>query len=324
MTDNPRNRRILIVVLSVIAIAAASGFGAGIVFSDASSSQIQEVESLSELVVAVVPQGDVSNFESQGERLEDYFASKIGMNVRLFYPTDDTTTIASIGAGTTHVAFMSSRPAQLAYELNEGKVIVFMAELRPFKAEGGAEKLDTSYWSEYWVRADSEITELQDASGKSVAFSGPLSTGGYLFPVAKLVEDGLISSGGDPKEFFDNVVFSGGYQQSLMALLRGDVDVASGDDWAVYTFLTPEEQSQVRVIERQGPVPTHSAIYRSDIVSPDLITKFEKAMIDIKSERPELLDAALFGANEFVPANHHSHLGTLETALELSRIPAVS
>jgi uncharacterized protein YueI len=47
-------------------------------------------------------------------------------------------------------------------------------------------------------------------------------------------------------------------------------------------------------------------------------------MIDIKTEKPELLDKALFGANEFVPANHHSHLGTLETALELSKIPAVS
>lgn len=325
MADNPRNGKIRIVVLSVIAIAAASGFGAGMVFSDASSSQIQEIdESLTELVVAVVPQGDVSNFESQGEILEDYFAGKIGINVRLFYPTDDTTTIASIGAGTTHVAFMSSRPAQLAHELNEGKVLVFMAELRPFTAEGGAEKLGTSYWSEYWVRADSDITAIEDARGKSVAFSGPLSTGGYLFPVAKLVEDGMISSGGDPREFFSNVVFSGGYQQSLTALLRGDVDVAAGDDWAVYTFLTPEEQSQIRVIERQGPVPTHSVIYRSDIVSPDLITKFEKAMIDIKTERPELLEVALFGANEFVPANHHSHLGTLETALELSQIPAVS
>jgi phosphonate transport system substrate-binding protein len=327
MADNPRKRKIRIEVLSFVAIAAASGFGAGLLFSGTPSSQVQGIdnkEPLSELVVAVVPQGDVSNFESKGEILEDYFASKIGMNVRLFYPTDDTTTIASIGAGTTHVAFMSSRPAQLAYELNEGKVFVFMAELRPFKAEGGTETLGTSYWSEYWVRADSDITALENTRGKNVAFSGPLSTGGYLFPVAKLVEEGMISSGSDPKEFFGNVVFSGGYQQSLMALLRGDVDVAAGDDWAVYTFLTPEEQSQIRVIERQGPVPTHSVIYRSDIVSPDLITKFEKAMIDIKTERPELLDAALFGANEFVPTNHHSHLGTLETALELSRIPAVS
>jgi phosphonate transport system substrate-binding protein len=253
MADNPRKGRIRIVVLSAIAIAAASGFGAGLLFSGTPSSQVQGIdnkEALSELVVAVVPQGDVSNFESKRELLEGYFASKIGMNVRLFYPTDDTTTIASIGAGTTHVAFMSSRPAQLAYELNEGKVLVFMAELRPFKTVGGAEELDTSYWSEYWVRADSDITALEDARGKSVAFSGPLSTGGYLFPVAKLVEDGLMSSGGDPKEFFDDVVFSGGYQQSLMALLRGDVDVAAGDDWAVYTFLTPEEQSQIRVKDK--------------------------------------------------------------------------
>jgi len=327
MENNRLNQRVFKIIAPIVAVTFFVGLGAGMAFSGANLSSEAQTQTgdkkLSELVVAIVPQADVSKFEAQGKMLEDYFSAKTGMNVRLYYPLDDTTTISSIRSGTTHIAFITSRPAQLAHELTDGKTLAFMAELRPFKTEDGTEKLGTSYVSQYWVLADSKISSLEDARGKSVAFSSPLSTGGYLFPVAKLVKDGLMPPGNDPKKFFGQVLFSGGYQQSLMALLRGDVDVAAGDDWAVHTFLTPEEQGKIRIIANHGPIPTHSVIYRSDIVPVDVITKFEKAVIDISTQRPELAEKALFGALGFVPVNHHAHLDTLENALAITKIPAV-
>jgi ABC-type phosphate/phosphonate transport system substrate-binding protein len=96
-----------------------------------------------------------------------------------------------------------------------------MADLRPFNATGGKEILGTSYMSQYWtLKERADINSLQEMRDKSVAFSGPLSTGGYLFPVAELVKLGLISSGDDPNVFFSDILFSGGYQQSLVALLN--------------------------------------------------------------------------------------------------------
>ncbi|MGH9963590.1 MAG: PhnD/SsuA/transferrin family substrate-binding protein [Nitrososphaeraceae archaeon] len=284
--------------------------------------QGQQDTNLDKLVIAVVPQGDISEFEAQQQSLEEYFSSKIGTEVELFYPIDDTTTLASLGSGSTHIAFMSSRPALLAHEQNDGKVLAFMADLRPFNATGGNEILGTSYMSQYWtLKERADINSLQEMRDKSVAFSGPLSTGGYLFPVAELVKLGLIASGDDPNVFFSDILFSGGYQQSLVALLNGEVDVAAGDDWAIFTFLTPDQQSRIKVLDSFGPVPTHSAVYRTDLVSPELIGAFEEAMIDLKRERPELLDSALFGATEYVPVEHDEHLGSLESALNVTRIP---
>lgn len=314
------------VIIPIVAIIAfIIGIGIGMAFNT-SELQTQETseQSLEKLVVAVVPQGDVKKFEAQEQMLEDYFEDKIGMQVEIFYPIDDTTTLASIKSGTTHVAFMSSRPALLANEQNDGNVLAFMADLRPFKTESGEDILGTSYMSQYWtLKERNDINTLQDMRGKSAAFSGPLSTGGYLFPIAELVHQNLLPSGDDPKDFFSNILFSGGYHQSLTALLNGEVDVAAGDDWAVFTFLTPEEQKRIKVIKDFGPVPTHSAVYNADLVDPETIAKFEKAMIDLKNEKPELMDKALFGSTQYVPVNHYEHLQTLIDALDLTKIPHI-
>ena len=320
-----------VIIPAVTIIAVLAGIVIGFTFSgsgnDESQLQPQSIiqkdnKKPDKIVVAVVPQGDVKQFDAQEQKLEEYFSDKIGIPVEIFYPIDDTTTLASIKSGTTHIAFMSSRPALLANEQNDGNVLAFMADLRPFTMEGGKEILGTSYMSQYWTLKDrNDINSLADMRGKSAAFSGPLSTGGYLFPIAEIVNRDMLPSGDDPKEFFDNILFSGGYHQSLNALLNGEVDVAAGDDWAVFTFLTPEEQFRVKAIDSFGPVPTHSAVYKADLVDPETITKFEKAMIDLKEEHPDLLDKALFGATEYVPVNHYDHLQTLIDALDVTKIP---
>ena len=193
-----------IAIIPIVAIAAILvGIGIGMSFNASETQILQTPEtSLEKLVVAVVPQGDVKKFDAQEEMLENYFTDKIGMPVEIFYPIDDTTTLASIKSGNTHVAFMSSRPALLANEQNDGNVLAFMADLRPFKTESGQDILGTSYMSQYWTLKDrDDINSLEDMRGKSAAFSGPLSTGGYLFPIAELVHQGLLPSGDDPKKW---------------------------------------------------------------------------------------------------------------------------
>ena len=328
MSSMQKQSKAILIMATIIAAAAglAIGFAVG-GFSNNnensdSDNQIKKSTELKKITVAVMPNEDPKKFEMQGKMLEEYFSKKLGVETKFFYPIDTTTTVESLVTGSTQIAFMSARPAVLAYERSDHKALLFMAEVRPFNSTSG-EKLDTFYWSEFWVKKDGGIDKLEDAKGKNVAFSGPTSTSGYLFPMAKLVEKGLIKPGDDPKTFFSNVMFSGGYQQSLTALLAGQVDIAAGGDHAKYRFLTPEEQSQIKVIEKQGPVPTHGIIYRSDLVNPEMITKFEKAVLDMKSERPDLLESALFGATDFIPVNHHSHLDAIGDAIAKTKIPHI-
>jgi len=323
--SSQQSKTILVAGIIIAAVAGlVVGFSVGGMGGENQSDlSIQsKPNELKKITIAVMPNEDPKKFEMQGKALEEYFSKKLGVETKFFYPIDATTTVESVVTGSTQIAFMSARPTQFAYERSDHKAMLFMAELRPFNGTSG-EKLDTFYYSEFWVKKDSGINTLEDARGKNVAFSGPTSTSGYLFPMAKLVEKGLIKAGDDPKTYFSNVLFSGGYQQSLTALLAGQVDIAAGGDYAKYRFLTPEEQSQIKVIERQGPVPTHGIIYRTDLVTPETIAKFEKAVIDLKSERPDLLETALFGAKDFVPVNHYSHLAELGNAIAITKIPHI-
>ena len=321
--SSSQSKNILIVG---IIIAAVSGLIVGLSVGGMGGNEKTDLSTqtkspeLKKLTIAVMPNEDPKKFEMQGKALEEYFSSKLGIETKFFYPIDATTTVESLVTGSTQIAFMSARPAQLAYERSDHKAMLFMGEVRPFTDASG-ERLDTFYYSEFWVKKDSGINTIEDAKGKNVAFSGPTSTSGYLFPMSTLVDKGLVKPGDDPKTFFSNVLFSGGYQQSLTALISGQVDIAAGGDYAKYKFLTPEEQDQIKVIQKQGPVPTHGITYRTDLVSPEMINKFEKAVIDMKTERPDLLESALFGATNFIPINHHAHLDSLGDALAKTKIP---
>lgn len=322
LVNSQQSKNILIIGIIIAALAGLIvGLSVGGMDNEKTELPIQTKSTeLKKLTIAVMPNEDPKKFEMQGKALEEYFSNKLGVETKFFYPIDATTTVESLVTGSTQIAFMSARPAQLAYERSDDKAMLFMAEVRPFTDASG-EHLDTFYYSEFWVKKDSGINTLEDAKGKNVAFSGPTSTSGYLFPMATLVDKGLIQAGDDPKTFFSNVLFSGGYQQSLTALVSGQVDIAAGGDHAKFKFLTPEEQDQIKVIQKQGPVPTHGITYRTDLVSPELIGKFEKAVIDMKTERPDLLESALFGATNFIPINHHAHLDSLGSALAKTKIP---
>jgi phosphonate transport system substrate-binding protein len=77
------------------------------------------------------------------------------------------------------------------------------------------------------ARADSGIASLADMEGKVFGFGDPNSTSGYLIP---LVEIPAPATPMEPGEFFGDVVFTGGHEQTILAVANGDVD--AGVTWA--------------------------------------------------------------------------------------------
>ena len=78
---------------------------------------------------------------------------------------------------------------------------------------------------------DSDITELSDLSGKTVAFSDRLSTSGALYPLYSMSSEGDLSVGelpegnGSQAEF--DARFAGGHVGSYTLLEQGQVDAAA-------------------------------------------------------------------------------------------------
>jgi phosphate/phosphite/phosphonate ABC transporter binding protein len=80
----------------------------------------------------------------------------------------------------------------------------------------------TTYSAYLFVRRDSPYTSAGDLRGARVAFVDELSTSGFLFPYAALLDAGV-----DPERDLTEVVFTGGHVASLRALAEERVDAAA-------------------------------------------------------------------------------------------------
>ena len=273
----------------------------------ASACRPIETEAPETLTIAFLPQEDPEKLLIEAEKIADFLSQRIGVPVKAIVPLEYAAVVEALRGGHAQIAFLSARPAVLAHEMADAWII--LGEIRRGK---------TYYYSQWYVRKDSGIETLRDLEGKTVAFSSPTSTSGYLCPIAKLVEGGLLERGkADPKALFREVIFSGGYQQSLLALSRGEVDAAGASDYAFELYLTPEERQQIKVIAKQGPVPVHGVAVLGSLPY-SMVTRIQEALLEFNKPENLPLLKELYGAEGFVPVTHSEHIGPVHKAAELT------
>jgi phosphonate transport system substrate-binding protein len=257
----------------------------------------------SKLVMAFQPQEDVTKLEPNAMQLVKYLEGRVGCEVRHYMPTDYTAVVEALRGKQADIAYFSAWPCALAETMAD--VEVFAAEKR---TEG------PFYWSQWYVLADSPYRSLADLKGKKVAFTSQTSTSGFLFPYAKLIEEGVLPPRGDPKSVFADVLFAGGYEQALKALVAGQVEAAAASDYAFPRYLKPEEQARVRVIAKQGPVPSHCLAYRKALPEATK-AKIREAFLALNEEANRELLKKVYGAEGLVAVDGN-HLAGLKKALE--------
>ncbi|MFU8804838.1 MAG: phosphate/phosphite/phosphonate ABC transporter substrate-binding protein, partial [Bradymonadaceae bacterium] len=208
------------------------------------------------------------------------------------------------------VAYFSGWPYLIAHDLAGAELLV--AEERQGKPY---------YQSRWYVAKDSDFKTLADLKGRSVAFTSPTSTSGFLFPMAKVVEEGHLETGQDAREFFGEVIFAGGYQQALLALANGTVQAAAASDYALQQYLSEEEQAAIRILTSQGPVPTHGLAIRAALPE-EVKTKVQNALLELNKEENKELLRSVYGAEKLVVRGHDEHTAALDKARKLVGIEA--
>jgi phosphonate transport system substrate-binding protein len=130
----------------------------------------------------------------------------------------------------------------------------------------------------------------------------------------RLVELGYLKAPVDPKSFFGEVIFAGGYAQCWEALKNGHVDVTimAGD---VPASLYWEAMNNSRVLEMQGPVPSHVVLITKGLPS-DLKQRIKTALLELNN-KPDLMRkfvSAIFV--RFDERSPEEHLKNLLNVLE--------
>ena len=277
----------------------------------------------SKVVIAIQPTVASDEMLTKAKPLQAFLEKSLGgrTKVEVYVPTSYAAVVESLRFGHAQVAFMSAWPAQLAVRL--GGAEVALAEVR--QVLHGKEKVEAPYYYSYWVvPSDSPHKDLPSLKGKSACFPSPISTSGFVAPMGRMVEMNLLSAAdgkeADPKAFFKDVLFGGGYGQCWQALKQGQVDttVIAGD---VPEKLYNEVLGATRTIENQGPIPSHAVVLSKELKDPlrsRVIQSIGKLSAPEQRDLMKTFISSLFVG--FKPTNANEHLGSLQKYLKLANL----
>lgn len=151
--------------------------------------------------------------------LEEKTADLLGVPVKLFAPADYNGVIEGLLGGNLDMAWLGASGYAKVYLTDPEAVEPVLVKVNN---DGGY-----GYYSIGFARVDSEINSLEDLKGKVFGFGDPNSTSGYLIPSIEIPKLGYSMK---PGEYFGDVKFTGGHEQTIVAVSNGDID--AGVTWA--------------------------------------------------------------------------------------------
>jgi phosphonate transport system substrate-binding protein len=253
------------------------------------------------LTLAFIPQENPEKLLGDISRISAYLSGELGVEVEGFVTIDHAAAVEALRNGDADISFMGALPYVLAHHEIGARVV--LAEVY---------RGSPSYTSRIFVRKDSGIRTLADLRGKTIAFADPISESGYLYPLDLFAEAGFLQRGGDPKSFFDNYYFAGGYQQAIQAVFHGYVDAAGASQFADL-LLTAKQLPEVTWIAESPPIPSHAVIARRDL-DPELLLGFVRAMLQLNEPEYQGYLAYVYGPDGYIETNHEAFEGVEELA----------
>lgn len=259
-----------------------------------------------ELTIGISSSENENDAIARNEGYAAYLTRKLGVPVKIVRGTDYAAVIEAMRSGSVHFASIGPANYALARKVMGDGVTPVAVSLDNEGAKG--------YHSVLAVRADSPYQTLEDVKGKPFAFADPNSTSGYAVPSYFLSTE----LGTTAEEYFSEVAFSGGHEQSVIALVNGTFEV-------VATHWTNKERGNIQRMEQKGMIPPGSTriIWTSPLIpgSPvvmrtdlpeELKQAFTDAIFAFAEEDPEAFDALHAGVSSgYAPATHEDYLDVI-------------
>ncbi|MDP3339697.1 phosphonate ABC transporter substrate-binding protein [Frigidibacter sp.] len=177
-------------------------------------------QEITEFRIGILGGENAQDRMTSNECVRAYVSDLLGVETKLFTPADYDGVIQGLLGGTIDMAWLGASAYAKAYLTNPEALDVVMVKTNLDGSVG--------YHSIGFARKDRGITSLADMKGKVFAFGDPNSTSGYLIPSVEIpAEIGATMESGD---YFSEVRFVGGHEQTIVAVNNGDVD--AGVTWA--------------------------------------------------------------------------------------------
>ena len=247
------------------------------------------------LRVGFVPSEYAQQVIQNAQPIVDILQQGLGMEVQPFVATDYTGVIEALRVNKLDVAFLT--PASYVLAKNEANVRVALKSER---------KGSPYYYAAIITRAGSGIEKLEDLRGKTFAFGDPLSTSANVFPRKMLKERGI-----DPVRDFKQILYSGGHDATVLAVLNGKADAGAtyanspdSNDTAWMRYLkNPDDVKKIRAIAFSEPIPADNLVMNAKL-DAEIAKKIELTFLELSRDangKKMLRD--LYQIDGFVPAS---------------------
>jgi phosphonate transport system substrate-binding protein len=290
--------------LSFIAAVAAALIG-----SAASASDLKEFR------IGILGGENASDRLRAYECLVEKTQALLGVDVKLYAPADYNGVIEGLLGGNLDMAWMGASGYAKVYLADPEAVEPVLVKVN---VDGGY-----GYYSIGFARADSGVTSLDDMKGKRFGFGDPNSTSGYLIPSIEIPKAGYPMDSGT---YFAEVKFTGGHEQTIVAVANGDID--AGVTWAdgLGAWEDGYNSGALRKAADAGLVDMTNLveIWRSPVIPEgpvvlrktlDERTKLQMTalMASLPSMDPECAYGVLAGdAKGFMPIGHDAYTAIIE------------
>ena len=264
--------------------------------------------SLKKLVIALKANKNPEKMLSEKEALEKHLSAKLNRTVDVLIPSDSSVVVESFRNGTLDLGYLSSTDA--ARNLDQDTASILLIHLKNGKPH---------YQSVWLSLTEKPYQSISELAGKPVAFASRSSTSGYLIPSWDLAQKGHIGPDRSLTDFFSEVLYGTGYVSAVEKVLSGEVEVAAVSDYVFNgdnKYLSDEQKSRLRIVQQQGPVPSHTLCIRSSISREDAAI-IEAALLDMNHESPALRDQVFNG--ELVKVEPNEHLRVTREAIEVQK-----
>lgn len=251
------------------------------------------------LRVGFVPAENAQQVALNAQPIVLILQKELGLEIQSFVATDYTGVVEALRANKLDIAFLT--PASYVLAKVEAHVKVVLKSHRRGRPY---------YYAAIITHVDSGIETLEDLRDKTFAFGDPLSTSGHIFPRKMFEEKGI-----NPVKDFKKVIFSGGHDATVLAVLNRKVDAGAtfanfpdGKDAAWTQYLKdPEEQKKIRAIAYSEPIPSDNLVVNANL-DPRLTRKITKIFLDLsKDPAGKKMLRDLYKIDGFIPATDRDY-----------------
>ena len=256
-------------------------------FMIATSAQAQG--KISEFRIGILGGENASDRLRSNACIEEKTEALLGVPTKLFAPADYNGVIEGLLGGNLDLAWLGASGYAKVYLTNPNAVEPVLTKINTDGSFG--------YYLIGFTRVESGVKTLADMKGKKFGFGDPNSTSGYLIPSIEIPNAGYDMK---PGKHFGDVVFTGGHEQTIVAVVNGDID--AGVTWAdglgnwedgfnsgalrKATDAGLVDMTQLREIWRSKIIPEGPIVVRKDLPT-DVKLKMVGMLASLPSMDPE-------------------------------------